>query len=143
LQGEAKLSQLCESLQQLKEQLPALDQGKGNLEEWWNANGQIWVEKLKSLILKYRNIGHQWQFNEQQKKVLQQYYAAKYLLVDCLKSGCEVTSTVRKKIESTLLLPMSEIGDFSGTAKTEYSQMKFHQPNLDKFLSFKVYASKN
>ena len=75
--------------------------------------------------------------------MLQQYYAAKSLLVDCLKSGCEITATVREKIESTLLLPMSKIGDFSGSAKTEYSQMRFNQPNLDEFLSFKVYASKN
>ncbi len=143
LQGETKLSPLCESLQHLKEEIPAFDQGKENLKEWWITNGQIWVEKLKSVILEDRNIGHEWQFNEQQKKVLQQYYAAKYLLVDCLKSGCEITSTVREKIESTLLLPMSKIGDFSGSAKTEYSQMRFNQPNLDEFLSFKVYASKN
>lgn len=143
LQGEAKLSPLGESLQQLKEQLPAFDLGKESVKEWWNANGQIWVEKLKSVILKYRNIGHEWQFNEQQKEVLQQYYAAKSLLMDCLQSGCNVTFTVRERIESTLLLPMSEIGDSLASAKTEYSQMKFTQQNLDTFLSFKVYASKN
>ncbi|HCF29418.1 MAG TPA: histidine kinase [Cyanobacteria bacterium UBA11049] len=143
LSDEAKLSPLSESLQLLKEQLPAFDRGKESLEEWWNVNGEIWVEKLKSLILKYRNIGYQWQFNEQQKKVLQQYYAGKYLLVDCLKSGCHVTSTLRERIESTFLLPMSEIGDSLGNAKTEYSQMRFSQPNLDDILSFKDYVSKN
>ena len=143
LQGEAKLSPLCESLEQLKEETPALDQEKESVKEWWTTNGQIWVEKLKSVILQYRNIGHEWQFNEQQKKVIQQYYAAKYLLVDCLKRGCEITSTVREKIESTLLLPMSEIGDFSGSAKAECSPTRFYRRNLDEFLSFKVYASKN
>jgi predicted NACHT family NTPase len=102
--------ELQRSLQQLKEQLPAPAQGRERLKEWWNANGQTWVKKLKSLILWYRNIGHLWQFNEQQKEVLKQYYATKYLLVDCLKSGCEVTSTMREKIEETLLLPRTEIG---------------------------------
>ena len=86
----------------------ALDRGKDKLKEWWNPNSQAWVKKLQSLILQYRNIGHQWQFSKQQKEVLQQYYAANQLLMDCLNSGCEVTSTVRDKIEETLLLPMAE-----------------------------------
>ncbi len=95
-------------LQQLKQQLPDLDRGRESLKEWWKANGQTWTEKLKSLMLQSRNVGHQWQFQAQQKEVLKQYYAAKQLLVDCLNSGCEVTRTVRDKIETTLLLPMAE-----------------------------------
>ena len=101
--------QLQRSLQQLKQQLPSLDQGTDSLKEWWNANGQTWVKKLKALILWYRNIGHQWQFNEQHKKALMQYYGAKLLLVDCLKSGCEVTDVMREKISETLLLPIKDI----------------------------------
>lgn len=127
---------LQQSLQQLKEQLPTLDQGEERLKEWWNANGQTWVEELKTLIHWCRNIGYQWQFNEQQKEVLMHYYAAKHLLVDCLKSGCEVSSTVREKIESTLLLPMGEIGNFSGTARSEYSKMGLLKTNLDQPKSF-------
>jgi predicted NACHT family NTPase len=101
--------ELQRSLQQLKQQLPGLDQGTENLKEWWNANGQTWVEKLKALILWYRNIGHQWQFNEQHNEALMQYYGAKLLLVDCLKSGCKVTNDMREKIEKRLLLPMKDI----------------------------------
>lgn len=96
-------------LQQLKQQLPDLDRGRESLKEWWKANGQTWTEKLKSLMLQSRNVGHQWQFQAQQKEVLKQYYAAKQLLMDCLKSGCEVTSTMRDKIEATLLLPITEV----------------------------------
>lgn len=105
----AYIPELQRSLQQLKQQLPSLDQRTDNLKEWWNANGQTWVEKLKALIIWYRNIGHQWQFNEQHKEALMQYYGAKLLLVDCLKSGCEVTDAMREKIEETLLLPMKDI----------------------------------
>ena len=100
-------SGLQHSLQQLKEQLPSPDQGGERLKEWWNANGQTWAEKLKFLILRYRNIGHQWQFSAQQKEVLKQYYASTQLLVHCL-NGCEVTPTVREKIEEKLLLPITE-----------------------------------
>lgn len=107
LQREAKLSPLGESLQQLKEQLPTSAQDRESLQEWWNAKGQTWTEKLRFLMLRDRNIGHQWQFSEQQKEVLQQYYAANQLLVDCLKNGCEVTTTVQEQIEETLLSPIA------------------------------------
>jgi len=96
---------LQHSLQQLKEQLPSPEQGGERLKEWWNANGQTWAEKLKFLILHYRNIGHQWQFSAQ-KEVLKQYYASTQLLVHCL-SGCEVTPPC-EKIEEKLLLPIAE-----------------------------------
>jgi hypothetical protein len=41
--------------------------------------------------------------------VTEERYAANQLLMDCLNSGCEVTSTVQEKIEETLLLPTAEI----------------------------------
>ncbi len=100
---------LQRSLQQLKEQLPALDQGRERLKEWWSYNGQAWANKLRCLILQYRNIGHQWQFSKQQKQDIQQYYAAHQLLVDCLNSAPKMTPQVRKEIEETLLLPITEI----------------------------------
>lgn len=108
--------ELERSLQQLKKQLPAPDQGRERLKKWWNANGQTWVEKLRSLMLRFRDIGHQWQFSEQQKEVLKQYYAANQLLVDCLKVACELTPTVREQISETLLLPITRTsGDASDT----------------------------
>ncbi len=93
-------------LQQLKEKLPCPAQGKEKLKEWWNASGQTWNETFRSVIVRYRNIGQQWQFSEQQKQVLKQYYIANQLLVDCLNRSCEVSSTVRETILETLLLPV-------------------------------------
>ncbi len=46
-----------------------------------------------------------WRFNEQQKKVLKQYYDANKLLLDCLISARYVTRNVREEIENTLLVP--------------------------------------
>ncbi|MBW4594230.1 MAG: NACHT domain-containing NTPase [Brasilonema angustatum HA4187-MV1] len=98
--------ELQRALQQLKEELPMPDKGTQRLKEWWNANGsQTWAKKLRFVMLRYCNIGHQWQFSEPQKKALKQYYAANQLLVDCLKSSCEVTAFVREEILETLLLP--------------------------------------
>ncbi|MEH2414928.1 NACHT C-terminal helical domain 2-containing protein [Nostoc sp.] len=122
LQREANLSPLRESLQQLKEKLPVPVQGTEQLKQWWNANGQAWTETLRSVMLRYRNIGHQWQFSEQQKKVLKQYYTANQLLVNCLNSSCEVTSPVREKILETLFLPVTRAS----------SSMWHHRPKRGK-----------
>lgn len=49
-----------------------------------------------------------WQFSEQQKKMMKQYYDANKLLADCLTNAHYITRSVREEIENTLLLP-SEI----------------------------------
>lgn len=103
--------EIQQALQHLKEQIPAPDTSEG-FQEWWNANdGQTWAEKLRAVMLECRNIGHQWQFSEHQKEVLKQYYTANQLLVDCLKSECEVSPTVRDRILETLLLPLAKTSD--------------------------------
>ncbi|MBC6429526.1 NACHT domain-containing NTPase [Nostoc sp. HG1] len=97
--------ELQSSLQKLKEQLPTPVQGREKLKEWWNANGQTWANELRLVIVRCRNIGHQWQFSEQHKEILKQYYTANQLLVDCLNSTCKITPTVIESILATLLLP--------------------------------------
>ena len=75
---------------------------------WWQPN-KIWINRLRKVMIQYRNIGHDWQFNQQQKKLLKEYYEANKLLVDCLNSDCNFTPAVRSHIEDTLLLPIVEI----------------------------------
>nr|WP_322719785.1 hypothetical protein [Nostoc sp. ChiQUE02]MDZ8232839.1 hypothetical protein [Nostoc sp. ChiQUE02] len=58
-------------------------------------------------MIQHRNIGHDWQFNDDQRQLLQQYYDANKLLVDCLNSECYVSRSVRQEIEDTLLLPVN------------------------------------
>lgn len=45
------------------------------------------------------------QFSEQQKQALKQYYNASKLLIDCLINARYVTRSVREEIENTLLVP--------------------------------------
>ncbi|WP_375477618.1 NACHT domain-containing protein [uncultured Nostoc sp.] len=52
-----------------------------------------------------------WYFSPEQQQVLQQYYDANQLLIDCLNSNCEVTGVVRQKIETSLLLPIKELSE--------------------------------
>ena len=95
-------------LQTLKAELPSQDDFE-EFKLWWQQNGKIWAEKLRSAMIEHRNIGHDWQFSEVQKEKLKQYYDANKLLVDCLSSDCYVTKATRQYIENTLLLPLSEI----------------------------------
>jgi len=95
------------SLQHLREGLPK----RGSYEKMvqWREIGSSWIKAYRELMIKHRNIGHDWSFSMEQKNLLWQYYDANTLLVDCLNSDCYVSREVRQEIEDTLLLPMSEI----------------------------------
>lgn len=97
------------SLQLLSYQLPNSNQDKENFKEWWKINGQTWREQLKKVMIDRRNIGHDWQFKEQSKELLEQYFNANLFLLDCLNHADNVTPAVREEIEATLLLPIAEI----------------------------------
>jgi predicted NACHT family NTPase len=78
-------------------------------QNWWEQNGKQWLEDLRQIMIKYRNIGHDWQFTDEQKAKLQEYYDANLLLANCLNSECYVSREVREEIEATMLLPVAEI----------------------------------
>lgn len=99
------------SLQRLKDQMPLSGQSQELLQDRWQQNYAAWVKDLKNTIASYRNIQHPWQFSPEQQQVLQRYYDANQLLVDCLNSNCEVTAAIRREIEATLLLPQQELED--------------------------------
>jgi len=98
-----------QALQKLKAQLPNPNREEERFRQWWQANGQAWTEQLRAVMIEHRNIGYDWQFSEEQREVLKQYYHANKLLVDCLNRSCNVTPAVRSHIEETLLLPIAEI----------------------------------
>ncbi|MEH2412645.1 NACHT domain-containing protein [Nostoc sp.] len=102
-------SKLKQVLQKLKKQLPKIDSNPEKFRDWWQAKGKTWGEQLRDMLIKYRNIGYNWQFNEQQKELLQQYYDVNKLLVDCLNIATCVTPIVRQEIEETLLLAIADI----------------------------------
>ncbi|MEH2355059.1 NACHT domain-containing protein [Nostoc sp.] len=100
---------LHQALQQLKDLLPDPEQSRESIQTWWQTSYPAWMEQLKTAIAKHRNIEHHWHFSPQQQQVLQQYYDANQLLLDCLNSNCEVTDVVRQEIEASLLLPIKEL----------------------------------
>ncbi|MBD1865967.1 NACHT domain-containing NTPase [Cyanobacteria bacterium FACHB-471] len=99
------------SLQQLRDQLPSPNQNQERFQTWWQTHYSAWIKQLRDTTANYRSIHHSWQFSSEQKQVLQSYYDANQLLVDCLNSNCEVTAAIRQEIETTLLLPQKELED--------------------------------
>ena len=99
---------LHQFLQQLKDLLPDPEQSRESIQTWWQTSYPAWMEQLKTAIAKYRNIQYHWHFSPQQQQVLQQYYNANQLLIDCLNSNCEITDVVRQEIEASLL-PIKEL----------------------------------
>ena len=95
---------LC--FQQLKKQLPSPSENKDHLIQWWRSNGKTWSELFRDMLVEYRQIGYDWQLNPQQIKLIQDYYQANNLLVDCLRSNCVYSWQVGANIENTLLLPV-------------------------------------
>lgn len=97
------------ALQQLRDRLPPPNQSQKRLQDWYQQHYVDWVKQIREAIARHRNIHHPWQFTPEQQHVLQHYYDANQLLVDCLNSNCEVTAAIRQEIEATLLLPQREL----------------------------------
>lgn len=98
--------ELQHKLQELENQLLFNSQENRKIfEQWWQINGQTWTEQFRNVMIEHRNIGHDWQFSNDQWQLLRQYYNANKLLVDCLNSECYVNRSVRQEIEDKLLLP--------------------------------------
>ncbi|MBU7582156.1 MAG: NACHT domain-containing NTPase [Nostoc sp. TH1S01] len=98
-------SSLSESLHSLKQELPSSQQEREVLKVWWQSHGLSWTTQLKEVIKVHRQIVCDWQFNEGQLQLIQQYWEANSLLVDCFNVVSNVTSNLREMIENTLLLP--------------------------------------
>ncbi|MBD2532651.1 hypothetical protein H6G97_24910 [Nostoc flagelliforme FACHB-838] len=62
-----------------------------------------------SYLLNKSKLSPKWYFDDEQKKLLRQYYEANKLMVYCLNSLCDVSPEMRSHIEDTLLLPIAEI----------------------------------
>jgi predicted NACHT family NTPase len=94
---------LQKNLQQLKDQLP-VKLSRDKREEWWRSQGQEWISQLRATMIEHRNIGHDWKFSAEQSQLIEEYYNANLLLVNCLDSDCYVSREVRAATEDQLIL---------------------------------------
>ncbi|BBC23461.1 NACHT domain-containing protein [Pseudanabaena sp. ABRG5-3] len=92
---------LQQKLQALNSKLPA---NREEVDRWWENHGEEWTNELRQVCIDHRNIGHDWQFTKEQAELLNQYYSANLLLVECMNRSY-VSKEVREEIEATMLLP--------------------------------------
>jgi predicted NACHT family NTPase len=96
---------LHKGLQFLRQKFPDPYKDREKFAKWWQAKGFEWSKKLRSLIVHHRKGSQEWQFSENQLKLLRTYYDANKLLVECLNNAEYVSPLVKNQIESTLLSP--------------------------------------
>jgi predicted NACHT family NTPase len=92
---------LRQTIQVLHSQLPNASK---DFYQWWQSYGEEWNCQLRQVCIERRNIGHDWQFTDEQVELLDQYYEANLLLIECMNRSY-VSKQVREEIESTMLLP--------------------------------------
>ena len=80
------------------DQLSNKNHTEPNLENWSNDNCMTRLWQLQQAIANHRQ-----DINAAQQQVLQSFYDANQLLLDCLNSSCKVTSSIREEIEANLL----------------------------------------
>jgi predicted NACHT family NTPase len=90
-------------LKSLKKQMPS--EGLNYL-EWKKESVSDWQQKLIALMIKYRNIGHDWKFMPEQKSHLTRYCIASKLLEECLESECYIDLDTRQYITDTFCRPL-------------------------------------
>ena len=86
----------------LREELPTKDVEISYLENWFIHNYKDWIKKLRKVIIEFHQLGKAWQFNDKQQKLLQEYYAANRLLIDCLNRVSLISEQVKQEIEQYL-----------------------------------------
>ncbi|MCC3409667.1 MAG: NACHT domain-containing NTPase [Microcoleus sp. PH2017_10_PVI_O_A] len=92
-------------LQELKDCILEPEADFDRRQQRWKSHRFIWIKQLRNMMIKYRNIGHDWQFNKEQIKLLKQYYEANKLLWECLAIS-NVSVEIRSHIENNLFLPL-------------------------------------
>ena len=77
-------TRLNQEFQRLKNELFSQASNSEQLLSWWENNASQWINQLRELIIEYRSIGQDWQFNQEEKNILQQYYHNSLFLKTCI-----------------------------------------------------------
>jgi predicted NACHT family NTPase len=104
-----ELKQKLEKLQyEIPNEIPDDRENEEQFNKWFETNFSSWFKQVETTTIKYRNIGNDWQFSEEYKSQLRQYYDANKLLIDCLNSSRNISPTIIAHIEDTFLLPLNQ-----------------------------------
>ncbi|QLE53613.1 hypothetical protein FD724_37810 (plasmid) [Nostoc sp. C057] len=80
-----------------------------SMKKWWIENGTRCIEEFRTILIEYRDIGHDWKFNKAETDSLWEYSDLNKFLIDCLQSSCLISEQLRQEIVNTLWLPICKI----------------------------------
>lgn len=96
-------ARLKDTIAQLKNSLSSSE----NPVEWWLQSGEAWIKELISTMVNFQDIGHSWDFNQEELITLDKYFYASKLLENCLSKDCYVSRHLRENLTRNILLPLS------------------------------------
>ncbi|MBD2451497.1 NACHT domain-containing protein [Nostoc sp. FACHB-152] len=102
-------SNFLQEIKKIIEEIPNFHIDRIKFDAWQEQYGLMWLKKYRKLVIKYRQICYIWRFTDQQKAVLNQYYDANVVLIDCLYRNNCISDKFKGQIEESLLLPITEI----------------------------------
>ncbi len=108
----AFVPKLANAVEQHRAELSKSSSTNEEFQQWWQEPRMQWIERPHEAMIKpieHRNIGHDWQFTDEQKEQLQRYYNANKFLVDLINITGAVSKNVRSEIEDDLLLPWDKL----------------------------------
>jgi hypothetical protein len=93
-----------------EELLTSLQSNQEEFSKWQQATIKLLSEQMCTLFEEHYDENYKWQLTNDQKALLQTYYRANGVLIDCLNlpDTC-ISRNVRKEIKDTLFLPIAEI----------------------------------
>jgi predicted NACHT family NTPase len=77
--------------------------------EWWKMHGESWIKNLRSIMIEYSNLGHDWGFSVNQVENLKKYYSANEYILGLLDGIQNLSSSMRSNIKKTMLLPIADV----------------------------------
>ena len=101
-------TELYQELQRIYNQYNSAIKTQSENSEQYYSDAE-WIEPLRKIVIKYRQIGHSWNFSSQQKELLKQCWYTNKLLIFCLNKATEANSEIAQRIENSWLLPIAEI----------------------------------
>jgi len=69
----------------------------------WQVPDKPWVEEFRNVLVEYRNIGHDWEFSQEQITKLREYCLSNEFLLSLLDGDCGVSSEVIMEVRRRLL----------------------------------------
>lgn len=93
----------------IKDILAEHENSKKQCKEWWQSQFDTLICQLRDIMITHSCIGYNWDLTKEQTQLLDRYYYANKLIIDCLDNATSVTAQMRQDIEKTLLLPIAEI----------------------------------